>query len=81
MSYEIIVRPEAALEVQAAFDWYEEQSEGLGLEFLRAADACMAGIKRNPLASPTMYQDTRRALMRNSLRRSFILSKRKESSY
>lgn len=45
MSYEIIVRPEAAREVQEAFDWYEEKSEGLGLEFLRAADACMAGIK------------------------------------
>jgi len=34
MSYEIIVRPEAAREVQEAFDWYEEKSEGLGLEFL-----------------------------------------------
>lgn len=64
MSYEIIVRPEAALEVQAAFDWYEEKSEGLGLEFLRAADACLAVIKRNPLASSTIYQEIRRALLR-----------------
>lgn len=64
MSYEIIVRPEAAREVQEAFDWYEDKSEGLGLEFLRAADACMASIKRKPLASPTMYQDIRRALLR-----------------
>jgi hypothetical protein len=30
MSYEIIVRPEAAREVQEAFDWYEEKGEGLG---------------------------------------------------
>jgi len=64
MSYEIIVRPEATREVQEAFNWYEEKSEGLGLEFLRAADACIAGIKRNPLASPTIYQDIRRALLR-----------------
>jgi|SRR5438270_5140985 len=64
MSYGTIVRPEAAREVQEAFDWYEEKSEGLGLEFLRAADACVAGIKRNPLASPAMYQDIRRALLR-----------------
>jgi toxin ParE1/3/4 len=64
MSYGIIVRPEAAREVQEAFDWYEEKSEGLGLEFLRAADACVAGIRRNPLASPAMYQDIRRALLR-----------------
>ena len=64
MSYEIIVRPEATREIQEAFNWYEEKSEGLGLEFLRAADACIAGIKRNPLASPTIYQDIRRALLR-----------------
>ena len=64
MSHEIIVRPEAAREIQEAFDWYEEKSEGLGLEFLRAADACMAGIERNPLASPTLYQDIRRSLLR-----------------
>lgn len=64
MTYEIILRPEAAREVQEAFDWYEEKSEGLGLEFLRAADACIAGIQRNPLASPIMHQEIRRALLR-----------------
>jgi hypothetical protein len=50
MSYQIIIRPEAANEVQAAFDWYEEKSEGLGLEFLRAAEACLEKIRRNPLS-------------------------------
>ena len=64
MSYEIIVRPEAAREVQEAFEWYEERSEGLGLEFLRAADACLAGVRRNPLAAPIAYQEIRRALLR-----------------
>ncbi|MGI8654261.1 MAG: type II toxin-antitoxin system RelE/ParE family toxin [Pyrinomonadaceae bacterium] len=64
MSYEIIVRPEAAREVQEAFDWYQEKTEGLGLEFLRAADACLAGIQRSPFASPMMYQEIRRALLR-----------------
>lgn len=64
MSYEIVVRPEAAREVQEAFNWYEEKSEGLGLEFLRAADACLAGVKRNPFASPPMYQEIHRALLR-----------------
>ena len=64
MSYEIIVRPEAAREVQEAFEWYEERSEGLGLEFLRAADACLAGVRRNPLAVPIAYQEICRALLR-----------------
>lgn len=64
MSYEIAVRPEAAREVQEAFDWYDEKSEGLGLEFLRAAEACLAGVKRNPFASLAIYQEIRRALLR-----------------
>ncbi len=64
MSYEIIVHPEAAREVQEAFDWYEEKSEGLGLEFLRTADACLSGVKRNPLAFPMVYEQVHRALLR-----------------
>jgi plasmid stabilization system protein ParE len=47
---QILVRPEAEAEVQQAFDWYEEQSEGLGLEFLRAIEACLSSITRNPFA-------------------------------
>lgn len=47
---EILVRPEAEAEVQQAFNWYEDQSEGLGFEFLRAIEACLSGVKRNPFA-------------------------------
>lgn len=47
MTYNVIVRPEAEREIQEAFDWYEERSEGLGAEFLRAADACLSGVQRN----------------------------------
>ena len=39
-----IVRPRAEADVEAAFDWYEEQAEGLGHEFLRALDASYASI-------------------------------------
>ncbi len=44
---QIIVRPEAEQEVQQAFDWYEEQSEGRGLEFLRAIEAGLSGVTGN----------------------------------
>jgi len=64
MTYRIVVRPEAAREVQEAFDWYEQRSEGLGLEFLRAADACLAGVQRNPMAFPKAHKEMRRVLMR-----------------
>ena len=65
MTRKIIVRPEAEAEVQTAFDWYEKQSDGLGFEFLRALDACLSGITRNPLAYTGVHQkNVRRALVR-----------------
>lgn len=64
MTYRVIVRPEAAREIQEAFDWYEGRSEGLGLEFLRAADACLSGVRRNPSAFQPVYEEVRRALLR-----------------
>lgn len=64
MIYQIILHPEAAHDVQEAFDWYEEKSEGLGFEFLRAADACLASVQRNPLAFPVIYKQVHRALLR-----------------
>lgn len=64
VTYQVLVREEAAREIQAAFDWYEERSEGLGLEFLRAADACLAGVRRSPSAFPKVHKEVRRVLMR-----------------
>ena len=62
---QIIVRPEAEAEVQQAFDWYEEQSKGLGLEFLRAIEACLAGVTRNPFAYTVVkVPNVRRAVVR-----------------
>ena len=67
MTYQVIVRSEAAREIQEAFDWYEGRGEGLGLEFLRAADACLSGVHRNPSAFQTVHEDVRRALLRTPL--------------
>ncbi|OLE55926.1 MAG: addiction module toxin RelE [Acidobacteria bacterium 13_1_20CM_3_53_8] len=64
MTYNVIVRPEAEREIQEAFDWYEEQSEGLGLDFLRAADACLSVVQRNPSAFQSVHKQVRRALLR-----------------
>ena len=64
MAYNVIVRPEAAREIQEAFDWYEGRGEGLGLEFLRAADACLSSVRRNPSAFQPVHEQVRRALLR-----------------
>lgn len=64
MSYRLIIRSEAELDIQDAFEWYEAQTPGLGSEFIRAVDACLSGIGRNPLVYPEIYQKARRSLTR-----------------
>jgi plasmid stabilization system protein ParE len=64
MSYRLIIRPEAELDIQDTFEWYEAQSPGLGSEFVRAVDGCLSSIGRNPLAYPIIYKQARRVLIR-----------------
>ncbi len=64
MTYRLIIRPEAELDLEDAFLWYESQSSGLGSEFVRAVDTCISTIGRNPLAYKLIYQEARRVLVR-----------------
>ena len=48
MSFTVVFEPEAELEIIEAFQWYEEQSFGLGGDFLRAAKQSEAVLSRNP---------------------------------
>lgn len=48
----------------AAAKWYQNQSPGLGTEFLRAAEGCIASVARNPAIYAVMYRNVRRALFR-----------------
>jgi plasmid stabilization system protein ParE len=60
----LVVRPLAAADLDEAFAWYESRSVGLGVDFLRAVDACFAAIGAAPLAYPVVYRSARRALLR-----------------
>ncbi|MDQ3247933.1 MAG: type II toxin-antitoxin system RelE/ParE family toxin [Chloroflexota bacterium] len=64
MIYRVVLRPEAEFEVAEAYHWYEEQVEGLGEEFLRAVDACLAAVQRTPAIYPLIHEEVRRALLR-----------------
>lgn len=44
--------------------WYEERSEGLGAEFLRAVDVSLAEIARMPAGFPDVHKGIRRAFLR-----------------
>jgi plasmid stabilization system protein ParE len=51
-------------DIAMAFDWYEDQSAGLGFEFLRAPDAVFESAARTPELYPIVRGETRRALVR-----------------
>jgi len=60
---EVGFRPAAAADIDAAYEWYEEQRLGLGEEFLAAIDKAMRFIVENPDAYPTVHRGTRRILL------------------
>lgn len=64
MTYRLIIRPQAELDIQDAFEWYEAKALGLSSEFIRAVDACLSAIGRNPLAYQIIYKQARQALIR-----------------
>jgi plasmid stabilization system protein ParE len=54
---------EARLDIQEAYDSYQERSEGLGERFLAALDELLEVVAANPRAFPTVHADVRRALL------------------
>lgn len=57
-------RPEAEAELAGAILWYEERGKGLGAEFLRAVEATVAAIERQPEAYAFVSGKARRAVLR-----------------
>ena len=49
MKRDIIIRKRAERNLEEAFDWYEKQRVGLGLEFLLCVDATIQAVVKNPL--------------------------------
>lgn len=64
MTRSAILLPEARDDITNAFQWYEEQSRGLGLEFLRSVEAVLQSIQRLPLSHPVVHEHYRRAFLR-----------------
>ncbi|MFP5238043.1 MAG: type II toxin-antitoxin system RelE/ParE family toxin [Acidobacteriota bacterium] len=60
----IVFTPIARRELIDAHEWYENESPGLGLHFLTAADAAVNRIVANPLQFPLVHRTVRRALLR-----------------
>jgi len=48
MAYNLSLQTEAIHEIRNAFDWYEEQKEGLGYEFLEEIEVCYNNLRTYP---------------------------------
>ena len=64
MAVELILAPEAELDIAEAYAWYEGRRPGLGEEFLRRLDASLQGLRRTPEIHPFIQENYRRGLVR-----------------
>jgi plasmid stabilization system protein ParE len=63
VSYRVVFRPQAQVELLEARDWYEARQEGLGVDFSAAVDATISNIRERPLAYPRVHNEIRRAVL------------------
>jgi plasmid stabilization system protein ParE len=64
MPVELVIAPEAELDIAEAYAWYEGRRVGLGEDFLSSVDACLESIRRRPDIYPVVYESYRRSLTR-----------------
>lgn len=64
MTRQVIVRPEAAGDIEDAYSWYERARTGLGDEFLAAVRAGLDLATEHPEQLPVVHRHTRRVLLR-----------------
>ncbi|MFL5328865.1 MAG: type II toxin-antitoxin system RelE/ParE family toxin [Gemmataceae bacterium] len=64
MSLPIVLRDEAQAEFDEAFDWYDEQRAGLGIEFVAEVQKVFDRIAVNPLVHRVVLSDIRKGVVR-----------------
>jgi plasmid stabilization system protein ParE len=62
--YRLVAEPRVDLDVAAAYQWYENEQPGLGLEFLDQLRATYDRIAAGPLQHQDLRSGIRRALLR-----------------
>jgi plasmid stabilization system protein ParE len=64
MPVELVIAPEAEVDIAEAYGWYESRKSGLGEEFLSSVHASLEGIQRAPDMCPVVHEACRRSLIR-----------------
>ena len=60
---EIIFHPAIVLEIKASYEWYQNQAEGLGEDFLHELESAYRTIAAFPDTWPKFKKDYRRFLL------------------
>lgn len=63
-SRRLVVQARARGEIADAHAWYEAQARGLGAEYLRALDAVLQRVAREPALYAPVHGTVRRAMLR-----------------
>ena len=66
MTYDLIIRPEARVDLLDAFRWSQNQRPGLGYDFKLCVDEVISKIRRNPLIHKIIKDGIRRSVTRRS---------------
>lgn len=64
IKYRLVSEPQADIDIEATFHWYENEQSGLGLEFLDELRATYDRIVEGPLKYQELRSGIRRALVR-----------------
>jgi plasmid stabilization system protein ParE len=64
ISLRVVLRPEARAEFDDAFDWYERQSPGLGVDFVAYVQEVFNEIEMRPAVHAGIFSGVRRAIVR-----------------
>ena len=64
MGYRIEVLEAAEVDAEIIYDWYEEQSEGLGEKFIEALEDAKQKIIKNPFAYRIWHKEIRRFILK-----------------
>jgi hypothetical protein len=63
LTFTVFIRGAAERDVASTQAWYDDQSSGLGTEFVDEFNRTIARLEQAPFIYPVLYRDVRRAIL------------------
>jgi plasmid stabilization system protein ParE len=64
VNYQLLLRPQSYIDLEESFQWYSNQQNNLGLNFLKQVEICFEKIKSNPYSYQLIKKKLRRAIVK-----------------